>query len=401
MSAALTNYKIAVLFNTNYAYGREIIEGISSYVASRKMSWSMFLSYEFKGHLDSTDALNCDGILLDFEDRKLRPLVADCRLPLVCVGSSYEDEANYPKRVPFVATDNAGLIEIAYDHLVSAGLSSFAFFSIPLDPEYHWSMQRENAFRRLMERDKLPVHIYSEASDLPMSSDTANDQLIAWIQSLPKPIGIICTIDGRAKQLLQACDLAGIAVPEQVAVVGIDNDAITRGLNRIPLTSVMQNTFEMGHTAARLLHEKLRGIHKNERIVIPPKGINVQASSQHVLLKNPHVMRARHFIRQYACLGIKTQQVADYVGVSRSSIENFYKRELGYSVHEEILRFKLDAAKSILENEKANLAEVAAACGFANEQYMHNVFKRELGCSPRTYQQRLLSSKNESSTLLN
>jgi LacI family transcriptional regulator len=94
-------------------------------------------------------------------------------------------------------------------------------------------------------------------------------------------------------------------------------------------------------------------------------------------------MRARHFIRQYACQGIKTSQVADYVGVSRSSLEAYFRQELGCSVHDVVLRFKIDAAKACLESGE-RIADVALGCGFGSTQYMHLVFKRELGCTPRS-----------------
>jgi LacI family transcriptional regulator len=108
-------------------------------------------------------------------------------------------------------------------------------------------------------------------------------------------------------------------------------------------------------------------------------------------------MRARHFIRQYACQGIKTEQVADYVGVSRSSLEEYFRRELQCTVHQEILRHKLDAAKAMLASRGASSAEVAIRCGFTSLQYMYAVFRRELGCTPREYQD---SAANASSARL-
>jgi LacI family transcriptional regulator len=107
-----------------------------------------------------------------------------------------------------------------------------------------------------------------------------------------------------------------------------------------------------------------------------------------VPVKNPHVMRARHFIRQYACQGIKGDQVAEYVGVSRSSLESYFQQELACSVHDEILRFKLDAATTLLSRGDCSPADVAFSCGFTTMQYLFAVFKRELGCSPREYQDR-------------
>jgi LacI family transcriptional regulator len=124
------------------------------------------------------------------------------------------------------------------------------------------------------------------------------------------------------------------------------------------------------------------------RTLVAPAGLNVQASSQHEPAKHAHVMRARHYIRQFACLGIKTEQVAG-LGVSRSTLESHFRKEMGCSVHDEIIRVRLHAAHAILRSGDCNLSEVARKCGFTSSQYMHAVYKRELGCSPREYQARL------------
>nr|WP_242460789.1 substrate-binding domain-containing protein [Burkholderia cenocepacia] len=218
------------------------------------------------------------------------------------------------------------------------------------------------------------------------SRDRATDRLAACAA---EAVGVIAVTDARARHLLQACLIAGLAVPEQVAIIGIDNDPLTRTLTRIPLSSVIQGTEEMGRTAAHLLHRMLRGARfPGQRILVPPVGINVLESTRHQPLASPHVMRARHFIRQYACQGIKTEQVADYVGVSRSLLEEHFRRELQRTVHQEILRHKLEAAQALLAGRQASSAEVAIRCGFTSLQYMYAVFRRELGCTPREYQER-------------
>jgi LacI family transcriptional regulator len=158
---------------------------------------------------------------------------------------------------------------------------------------------------------------------------------------------------------------------------------------------VIQGAHEMGRTAAHLLEQMLHGVRlTNTRILVPPAGINVLASSLYQPVKHPHVMRACHYIRQYACQGIKTHQVAEYVGVSRSSLEVYFRQELGCSVHDMILRSKLDAAKAGLESGERSIADVALGCGFTSTQYMHLVFKRELGCTPRAWRDRALGDRS-------
>lgn len=298
---------------------------------------------------------------------------------MVAIGGSYADPSQYPANRPYVATDNYKMVKLAYDHLIEAGLQHFALFSLPESDCNRWAQERERIFTDLTGADGIAGHIYRGVGTSAQSWDTAVEQQIAWVRSLPKPVGIIAVTDARARQLLQACLFAGIAVPEQVALIGIDNDPLARVLTRIPLSSVIQGSVEMGRTAAHLLHQMLHGARfPDTRIMVPPVGINVLASSRHEVRNHPHVMQALHFIRQYACQGIKTDQVADYVGISRSSLEWYFRRELGRSVHDEILRFKLDAAKRLLEQAGSHAAEIAVSCGFTSVQYMHAVFKREL-----------------------
>ena len=382
-----------MLFNANKTFDREVIAGVAAYLGSRRSSWELFLEEDFRLRLGGIEHWQGDGIIADMDDPEVAAALARCRIPVVAVGGSYSDERAYPPGVPYVATDNFKLIEMAREHLIDVGLNHFAMFSLPESQQHRWAQEREQAFRSLMEGDGLEVEIFRGCETSAQSWDDAVQGQIAWLQSLPKPVGIIAVTDARARQLLQACVTAGIEVPEQVALIGIDNDPLVRMLTRIPLSSVIQGAQEIGRTAAHLLGQMLHGVSRiPSRVLVPPVGIKECASSQHQQITHPHVMRARHFIRQYACQGIKTHQVAEHVGVSRSSLESYFRRELGCSVHDVILRYKLDAAKAGLESERS-IADVATGCGFTSIQYLHLVFKRELGCTPRAYRDRVLGER--------
>ncbi|AZF15775.1 MULTISPECIES: XylR family transcriptional regulator [unclassified Pseudomonas] len=381
-------HRIALLFNGSKIYDRGIIAGIGNYLSSTRASWDLFLEEDFLCRLRGIERWQGDGIIADFDDPLIGEALAGSRIPVVAVGGSYEDAGQYPKGIPYVATDNHALMKLAYEHLIEAGLTRFACFSLPEAQANRWAQEREKAFRRLMQRDGLHVEVYRGLGTSAPLWDSAVEQQIAWLHSLPKPIGIIAVTDARARQLLQACLTAGIAVPEEVALIGIDNDPLTRTLTRVPLSSVIQGTETMGRTAAALLHQMLHGKPcAGTQVLVPPDAINVQASSLHQPLGNPYVMQALLFIRQYACQGIKTAQVAAYVGVSRSSLESHFRKVRGCSVHDEILRFKLAAAAKGLENQALAIADIAQTCGFTSAQYLHTVFRREYGCTPRQYQQ--------------
>jgi LacI family transcriptional regulator len=387
-------HRIALLFNANKSYDREVISGIAAHLGSTRSAWDLFLEEDFRLRLAGIEDWQGDGIIADFDDPDVATALARCHVPVVAVGGSYADEGEYPQGVPYVATDNFKLVKLARDHLIDVGLHRFALFSLPTSSQNRWALEREAAFRQMMQADSMDVEIFRGCETSATSWGEAVEKQIAWLRSLPKPVGIIGVTDARARQLLQACTIAGISVPEQVALIGIDNDPLVRALTRIPLSSVMQGAQEMGRTAAHLLDQILHGMRlSNTRILVPPAGINVLASSQHEPIRHPHVMRARHFIRQYACQGIKTHQVAEYVGVSRSSLESYFRQELGCSVHDVILNAKLDAAKAGLESGQHSIADLALGCGFTSTQYMHLVFKRELGCTPRAYRDRMLGDR--------
>lgn len=385
-------HRIALLFNANKVYDRQVIAGIGQYLKSTRVEWDLFMEEDFRCRTLGIHHWRGDGIIADFDDPAVAETLADMPLPVVAVGGSYANEAQYPVHTPYVATDNAKLVRLAYDHLIEQGLQRFAFYGLPPTPGNRWAQEREDAFCRMLAADHMEGLVYRGSPTSAGGWGRAQKAMADWVLALPKPIGIIAVTDARARQLLQSCVVADVPVPEQIAVVGIDNDPIAQILGRIALTSVIQGAEGMGHAAAQLLHKMLHGqVAPNTRIVVPPVGINVQASSLHQPVKSPHVMRARHYIRQYACLGIKADQVADYVGISRTLLEEHFKRELRQTVHQAIMTHKLTIARGLLADTAVPLADVAVRSGFTSLQYMYAVFRREFNCTPRQYVKRSLS----------
>lgn len=383
-----TSHHVALLFNANKIYDREIIEGIGAYLNSTRVDWDLFLEDDFRASLTGLSQWRVDGIIADFDDPAVRKALVEVHVPVVAVGGSYADPARYPPGVPYVATDNAGLVKLAHDHLVEAGLLRLAMYSVPEAPGNRWAQEREKAFVHLAPG----ALVYRGLQTSAVGWSSALEALTGWIDSLDKPVGIVAVTDARARHLLQACMLAGNAVPEQVAIVGIDNDPLTHSLTRIGLSSVRQGTHEMGRLAARLLHRMLHGARlAGQRYVVPPAGLNVQASSRHTRPFSSQVMKARYFIRLHGCHGIKNEQVAEYVGVSRSTLEHRFRVELNSTVHQELLRHRLDAARELLGKADVSIAAVAERCGFSTLQYLHAVFKRELGTTPAAYRRELLA----------
>lgn len=378
-------HSITLLFNANKIYDRKVIEGIGNYLQTSKVDWDLYLEEDFLARFDNIDEWVGDGIIADFDNPEIQAALLKVKVPVVAVGGSYSDPKDYPD-VPYVATDNHALVDAAYQHLRQKGIERFAFYGSSKGEHHRWSQEREKAIISITEADGYECQIYRGA---PIKHETWQNtikRLSDWLQSLPTPIGIIAVTDARARHLLQVCDHNGLLVPDQLAVMGIDDDEIARFLSRVSLSSVNQGCFEMGFNAAKKLHRLLNGQKVTHKpFLVPPSNIIERQSTDFKAIKDAHVMQAMHYIRQNACRGIKVDQVLDYVGVSRSNLEQRFKEERGHSIHNEIHNEKLRKSCSMLKNTEQTTSEIANICGYPSLQYMYAVFKKHFNKTPREY----------------
>lgn len=383
------SFQIALVMKIKGAYGRDIVAGVCDYVKTTNVSWDLLSHEDFRCQSETILGWPGDGAIVDFDEPEFEGVFTRARFPVVAVGGSYSRDADYPQKLPYVATDNVGLVAQAYEHLVDMGLRHFALYSMPPAGPNRWAQEREKAYSKLCKRDGLSPMIFHGVSTYAPDWEMILGELQTWLRSLPKPVGVIAVTDARARQVLQACVVGEFAVPEQVALVGIDDDPTFNMFTRIPISSVRQGTHEIGRTAAALLHRRLSGeVLGPVRVQVPPDGVIARVSSRHQPTHDPYIMRARHYIRQFGLLGIKVGQVAEYVGVSRTTLDTRFQKAFGGTVHDEILQFRLQAAQSALKEGTTNCDEIAVRTGFGSSQYMNRVFRRELGCSPREYMRR-------------
>lgn len=378
-------HRITLILNASKTYDRKVIEGVGSYLQTSKVDWDLYLEEDFLARYDNIDEWGVDGIIADFDNPEIQAALLKTSVPVVGVGGSYADPSQYPD-VPYVATDNYALVDAAYQHLRQKGLEQFAFYGTPQDDYHRWSQEREKAFINITQADGFDCQVYRGHPIKPETWQNTVKRLSDWLQSLPTPIGVIAVTDARARHLLQVCDHSGILVPDKLAVIGIDDDEIARFLNRVSLSSVSQGCFQIGFQAAKKLHRLLNGIKcTNKPLLLPPDKVIERQSTDFKAIKDPQVMQAMHFIRQKACRGIKVDQVLDYVGLSRSNLEQRFKEERGHSIHNEIHNEKLRKACSMLKNTENTTTDIANICGYPSLQYMYAIFKKHFNQTPREY----------------
>ncbi|TNH05112.1 XylR family transcriptional regulator [Testudinibacter sp. TR-2022] len=379
-------HRIALLFNANKVYDREVMEGIGEYIQASLCNWDIFLPDDFVHHDESINLAMVDGVIADFDNPQLAHKLQELNLPLVAVGSSYHNSADYPPGIPYVATDNQQLIEMAFNHLKGKGLNHFAFYGVPTANPCHWSEERRYVFEKLMQENQYQSQVYLGYETRHDNWQDSQQQLNQWIQSLPIHTGIIAVTDARARHLLQTCEHLKIAVPEQICIIGIDNEELIQYFSRVSLSSVMQGTKEMGYQAAKLLHRLLTGKKvKGQPILIPPVKVAERASTDYRSIHDPLVMQAMHYIRLHACSGIKVEQVLDYVKTSRSNLEGRFKTEIGKTIHQIIYQEKVERARKLLRSTSISINDISEICGYPSIQYFYSVFKKEYSRTPNEY----------------
>jgi LacI family transcriptional regulator len=383
----VNRHKVTLLFSANKIYDRQVIQGIGKYIQISQNNWDIYIEEDFTSRLDLFKYMKVDGVIADFDNPTIERLLSDFNVPVVGVGGSYEHEQDYPS-VPYVATDNYALVDMAFQHLHAKGLQNFAFYGLPYSSTTRWAKERENAFKKIVKDHGHSGSIYIGNETNPETWQYDMNRLSDWVQNLPTPVGIIAVTDARARHLLQLCDHFNIMVPDKVSIIGIDNEELTRYLTRISLSSVEQGANDMGYRAAKILNRLMRNFPdtnlnlKKERILVEPIKVIERQSSDFQSLRDPYVIRAMHFIRNNACKGVKVEHVLDYVGISRSNLENRFKNEKGHSIHQEIHNSKLNHACNLLQTTDLPISEIAEVCGYQTSHYMYAVFKKDLEITP-------------------
>ncbi|MGY6772951.1 XylR family transcriptional regulator [Gallibacterium sp. ZY190522] len=379
-------YQIALLFNANKVYDREVMAGIGEYIQTSKTAWNVFLEDDFIHRELNLDQRHLDGIIADFDNPELVQKLQHCPIPVVAVGSSYQNPQHYPQNVPYIATDNDAILQVAFEHLQRKGINHFAFYGLPNPGFQHWSNERRMAFERIMKNNNYQPEIYLGQETHADNWQQAQQQLSEWITALPKHTGIIAVTDARARHLLQTCELLDIPVPDQLCIIGIDNEELIQAFSRVSLSSVVQGTKNMGYQAAKLLHAQLenRPI-KQYQYLIPPLRIESRTSTDYRSIQDPLVIQALHYIRVNACSGIKVEQVLDYVKASRSNLENRFRIETGKTIHQILHNEKMNKAKQLLTDTDIAIQEIAEVCGYPSVQYFYFVFKKEFNQTPNEY----------------
>lgn len=377
---------IALILDTNQAYDRKVVSGITRYMR-QVGNWCLHMELDPKSKIPNFSDWKGDGVIADLDDLDVYRVVSELDIPTVGIGGGY---GFYPKfkDIPYVYTDNEKVVSLAYDHLRQKGYQQLAFCGIEANQINGWAKERQIHFEKLCQENEVEHFLYSEKSVSNQNWEENIDHIKEWIKNLPKPIGIMAANDMRAYHVLKACQSLDISVPDEIAVVGVDNDEMICTLSTPPLTSVIQGTDLLGFYAAEVLDKMIDGQSYFDSLVVPPQGVAIRESSDGHIIDDELVTKAFKFIREHALHGIRVDRVADECHVSRSTLENHFKEKVGHSVHQEINRIQINKVKDLLMNDSMALKNICKVTGYSSPQYMSSKLKEATGLSPLQFRKK-------------
>ena len=368
--------RVALLVETSKAFGRGVLRGVSRWLREHE-PWSLYADergFE-EGVPEGLETWLVDGVISRVPRDRLPRAWQRGEVPLV---SLRWEEGDGPS--PGIHADEAAIARAAADHLIDRGFSRLAYCGV----RARWSRLREEAFAAHATARGAALHVFDvpQASRVGMCVDDV-PAIARWIESLPRPVGIMAAYDVRALEVLDAVRTLGLSCPDDVAVIGVDDDEVLCDLATPALTSVAQNLERIGYEAARLLTARMAGERvADESVFVPPLGVVVRRSTDVLAVDDADVRLALRLIRAKACDGITADRVAEATSLSRRSLERQFTKLLSRSLHDEIVRTKLAAARDLLADTDLKLAVVAARSGFAHAAQLCTVFKKTFGITP-------------------
>lgn len=372
---------VALLVETSLGSGRDILRGIASHVRQHR-NWSLY--HEPRSLEDSApDWLarwHGDGIIARIQTPELAAAVRRTGLPVVDVLGVLPDAG-----FPIVHVDDAAIATAAADHLYERGFRKFAFFGIR---DENWSERRREALRSNLAQRGCPLAVYEATREelRRIAWENLEDTFARWISDLPKPVGVVVCSDQRGPDFLEACRRAGVAVPDEVAVVGVDNDEPLCEVCQPPLSSVWPDHVRVGTQAAELLDAMMRGeVPPPAPILVPPRSVVVRRSTDVLAIADRNVAKALRVIREHGCDDLSVDRIVRESGVSRSVLQRRFRSVLGSTIHAEILNCRVQHACHLLVESDLSLMEIAERAGFKHQEYMGAVFKSRLKLTPGQY----------------
>lgn len=376
---------VALLIDTARSYGRNVLRGIGDY-ARMHGSWVFYIPIDSNVRsIPSAEEFQPEGIIAEpHQDMNFVRQLAECGVPVVSLSGPPGAGG-----LPAVRANVDAVAELALQHFRDRGLRRFAYCGNPR--ERIWPPTGD-LFRRLAEQSGGSCELYLPAYH-PEARTLRLRHVAEWLKSLHKPVGLLAANDLRAREVLDACRLVDLHVPEDVAVLGVNDDDLICEMANPPLSSVIHNARRVGYEAAAMLDRLMQGKRVGADVVIDPLGVHARQSTDLLAVEDEEVAKALRFIRENACNGICVDDVLDQLTLSRRALEKRFRSAVGRPLHAEIRRVQIERVKELLATTDFKLDRIAEIAGFSSAQYLAGLFHKVVKMTPGSWRSAALAGR--------
>lgn len=381
--------KVAVLIEASRAAGRGLLSGIVKYINSNN-NWACYReppSYIRLGGkktlLNWLKGLNTDGIIAhDHYAKEIETLINE-KTPMVLASV---DRQKYPF-LPTFSDDGIATGQMAAKHLLERGMTHFAYYGLRKKDVFR---DRGKSFKDEIKLAGYKTFFY-ESKRNPVKTSWENElsRIASWLLSLPKPVGIMTYADDYSQQIVEACKVVKLKIPDEVAVIGVDNDHLICNLSNPPVSSVALKYERAGYEIAKLLDKLMNGEKmKGQQVIIEPTHIVTRQSTNTLYLDDTIVLKAIRYIHQNAAILLQVEDVVRNSGLSRRALQQKFNKILGHSIFYEIQKRHSDQIAKMLIETNLPISQIALSLGHGGVEHISRYFRLAKGCSPTEYRKK-------------
>lgn len=389
--------KVFLALNIGGASGRSVLSGILRHVNAGGL-WNLQLIQDSvslpQDLLSRIATLDPDGLIFRAPARAIvKTLLEKIKKPIVFL--DYPADIPLPQRadVAYVHLDNAAIGANAFNHLAAMGQFQSFCFADAFSPT-RWGLARAEGFTRAAHKAGKKVQLFQQGT---RKATKTHRDFLEWLAAIPKPAAIMASCDYTAVRVIECCHEAKFAVPEQVAVIGVDDDEVLCLPCRPALSSIRPPHEELGKFAAAELDRLMRGKPARPEITIKGNGqIVARTSTQNVPPAGALVARAIAFIDAHATESIKVGDVIRHLGVSRRLADLRFRQIRNTSIKATIDAARLKAVKKRLNASTEPITRIAADLGFSSPEHLAHFFRHQTGLPMREFRNRSRSDANKS-----
>ena len=379
--------KVALYLATTEKAGRDKLRGILRYVRLHT-PWNIHLIENRIGEQQMGDLRKwgATGVIVARMPESVGNLIRS-RIPMVVLDSP----ALYVGRLPhasYVMSDSAAIGRAAAETFLKQGFKNFAYVADTVD--WDWSVQRGRVFGERVLAAGGTCSVYDGLSDRERNDWSLDQKRLArWLLGLPRPTAILAVRDGRARQVLETCQLAGLRVPGDVALMGVDNEEVLCENITPTLSSIQPDFEEGGYRAADLLEQLMRrNVSTPRTYQYGVRQIVLRESSRLATVADRRLLHGLEFIRLNAGEPIGVADVVRHMGVSRRLAELLFRKHLAHSILEEVQQVRLIRLKAFLLETDLPLGHISGLCGYQTEMHAKRVFKQHEGMTMSEYREK-------------